>query len=669
MNTYLTEAGGTQITNTNLKNFVIKVVGMVSGSSTDYTSPEHDLSEIKDAVNTDSYLKVAVSKYSQLITKNGYRMTSVNENALTYIKQRIRLMEFGTSIPFDSLLDTISNNLTEYSNVFLVKSRIDKIQGGLQAKGILDKKPVGGYFILDPTTMMIKRDTAGTIKGYQQTVDGTNKTFKPTDIIHIYIDKEGGNAFGTPRYAPCLDDVRILRKIEGNVLSLIYRFAIPLYQAKIGLPQQNFMATDKEIKDAQKEIEKMPSDGIIVTNERTEFKVLGAEGNAIDVKPYLDYYENRVFSGLNLSQSMMGRGGAKQDADSMEQQVHDQVKFFQHTIEAFLATGMFNELLMEGGFDPINNPDDSISFTFNEISLDTKIKMENNVITKFQGNLIPFDEARREIGLTSDNVDTSLLYANMITQANAKELLQMKMDTTTATSNDNRSTNGKTPTSTANKDAKTKNAPTNQHGTYSAKVKEHALHETYATEYNYKKNYADVYKKYRSLRNKVSECADIDISSYKSYWNDIYKSLCDIISDAAGRGMLAYSLTDGVTQQYSTATIDSIDSITKKSLQRLAESILSKLNTDASSSYRKTVMDTLEYRLRFTCEYVEKKSYWYGYLLAAKQKNVKKIYVKFNSDSDKKEHKSVIDLTNRISLQDIPPFHPYCKCSLYKERG
>ncbi len=41
-------------------------------------------------------------------------MTSVNENALSYLQSRIRLMEFGTNIPFSVLiqgLHTIWQNI------------------------------------------------------------------------------------------------------------------------------------------------------------------------------------------------------------------------------------------------------------------------------------------------------------------------------------------------------------------------------------------------------------------------------------------------------------------------------------------------------------------------------------------------------------------------------
>lgn len=656
-----------QISQANLKNFTIKAVGISgNGTTTEYQSAEHDLAEIKDATDTDSYLRVSVLKYAQLITKNGFKMTSVNENALSYLQSRIRLMEFGTNIPFSVLIQGIAYDLAEYSNAFIVKSRVDSIQGGVQATGILDTKPVGGWFRIDPSTVQIKRDSAGTIQGYQQDVDGTTKTFKTTDIVHFYMDKDAGNAFGTPRISVALDDVKILRKIEGHVLSLIYRFAIPLYQVKIGIPEQNMMATDQEIKEAQKEIENMPSDGIIVTNERTEFNSIGAEGEAINLQPYLSYFENRVFSALNLSQSMMGRGGAKQDADSMEQQVHDQVKYFQTTIEAFIEVGMFNEILLEGGFNPISTPDDSVRLTFNEISLDTKVKMENNVLTKYQGNLIEFGEARRELGLTADGVDVSQLYSNLITQTNERELLQMKLGATTTTTagGDNRTLNGKQTSQTPNKDAKNKNMPTNQYGTFSAKVKE--MRESVNTEQEYRENYGDIYKKYSRLRNKIGERTGITRDIYDTYWDSIQQMLKQYAADAAGRGALQYDISYHIREEYQPFEIPQIESLIERTISALADEMYKKIKQKKDPVYRRSVADTMAYRIRFTVTYIVQKSYWYGYALEAKRCGVKTLSVRFHSEKDETNHKKYVSLS-RISLFAIPPFHPYCKCSLFKE--
>lgn len=659
------EGGGgrsssTQITQSNLKNFTIKAVGIAgNGTTTEYQSAEHDLSEIKDAIDTDSYLRIAVLKYAQLITKNGFKIISVNENALSYLQNRIRLMEFGTGVPFKVLIQGIAQDMAEYSNAFIVKSRVDKIQGGLQAKGVLDTKPVGGWFRIDPSTMQIKRDSTGTISGYQQDVDGTTKTFKSTDVVQFYTDKDAGNAFGTPRISVALDDVKILRKIEGHVLSLIYRFAIPLYQVKIGLPETNLMATDQEIKEAQKEIENMPSDGVIVTNERTEFNAIGAEGEAINLQPYLSYFENRVFSALNLSQSMMGRGGAKQDADSMEQQVHDQVKYFQSVMEAFIEVGMFNEILLEGGFNPVSNPDDAVHLIFNEISLDTKVKMENNVLTKYQGNLIEFGEARRELGLTADAVDTSQLYSNLITQTNARELLEIKLGASDTT--DNRTLNGKESEDKPNQAAQSKNMPSNQHGTFSANVKE--MTEATNAETAYNKNYIDIHKKYTRLRNRVGERTGLTRDKFNSYWNDIHEMLRKYAADAAGRGALQYDFTHHIDKQYEPFEIAQIETLIQRTVYALADDMYDKLKQKKDSVYRRSVVDTMAYRMRFVTEYVVQKSYWYGYALEAKKNGEKALTVHFHSEKDREEHKSTISLS-KISLSDIPPFHPYCQCKL-----
>ena len=96
-------SSSSQITNANLKNYIIKHVGWDSESD-DFSPPENDLAEVKSAIETDSYIKVALDKMYQLIFKAGYKITSNNEAAVEYLQQRIKLMEFGTGIPFDIML-------------------------------------------------------------------------------------------------------------------------------------------------------------------------------------------------------------------------------------------------------------------------------------------------------------------------------------------------------------------------------------------------------------------------------------------------------------------------------------------------------------------------------------------------------------------------------------
>ena len=488
-----------------LKNFVVKAVGYVNRETyrrENFKRPEYNLTEIKEAAEADSYIKIAFSKYSYLLFKEGYQLKSENQQAIDYVDRRFKIMSLATGKPMEMLFQEIGDDLVKYSNAFLIKSRVDKIPT-VKAKGVLDDFPVGGYFRVDPASIKIKRDKYGNILKYEQGVGLNKKQFKPEDVIHMYYDKDANNSFGTPRVIAALDDVKLLRKIEGNVVALVHRFAMPLYQWKIGLPQQGFQASDTEIKKAKREIETSTLDGLLITNEKSEIKAIGAEGNALDAKPYLEYFENRAFSALELSASQMGRGGAKQDADSMEAQIHNTVKYIQRVMSIWIENTIINELLLEGGFDILDS-NNEVKYVFNEISIETKIKKENHEMLKYQSNGTTFEEFRRELGMR-DSADESRLYDKLIkddsslksidrsgewqiklADVNAKHALeQAKVQARNSNSSSSSSNKSKSGTSTNTKKARNtsgkkepskavtnNNRPTNQHGTTSVKVKE-----------------------------------------------------------------------------------------------------------------------------------------------------------------------------------------------------
>lgn len=673
----LLEAGGsTQITNTNLKQFIIKHLGYKPDSD-DYSGAESDLAEVRSAIETDSYIKVALDKTFQLIFKAGYKLTSNNEKAVEYLKQRLAVMAFGTGMPWDVMLEEMARDLVYYSNAFWVKSRVDKIMGGLQAKPVLGKKPVGGYFRTDPTTIEIKRDSSGAIKSYKQQEGSEEKEYQANDVVHFFVDREANNNFGTPRVLAALEDVKILRKIEGNTLSLIYRFTIPLYQMIIGLPQENMMATQKEIEEAQDQLNKMPLDGIIITNERTAFKAIGAEGKAIDVTGYLQYYERRVFTALNTSEAMMGRGSSRQNADSMEGLQHDTVKYFQKMISIFIENCVFNEILLEGGFNPIFTPDDWVNFEFNEINLDTKVKMENHELVKFQDNAITFEEMRRAIGKGTEGVDESRLYTNMITTPSQIAVLDAKVSAS-GTTGDGNLKNGKTTTAKSNGEAKNVNAPQNQHGTSSAKIGEsanpiHLTEKDVATvlrkENNvntYREEFPQMYKKYVALRNEVNESGNFSKRSITEYTEDFQKALRPNLEKAVTQGYVKSQLSDRLVD-IGDIEID-IREVTKSADKALTRFVKDLAERTKSAKDIDSCFEFMEYRLRFICVYYTQKAYWYGVVKSYAVQGVKTLHLDLTDTH--KDRKSTIN-TDNFDIDQIPPFAPYCKCGIKdpKDRG
>ncbi len=660
----------------NLKNFIIKTVGLIAKQGENregFTYPEYDLEEIRIASVSDSYIKQALSKYSYQIFKAGYNIKSENHKARDYINKRFRIMSFASQKPMDILFQEIADDLVKYSNAFLIKSRVDSIGMGIKARGVYADKPVGGYFRICPSTIRVKRNENGKIEKYQQFVNGKEKNYKTEDVIHMYLDKDPNNVFGTPRIIAALEDVKLLRKIEGNVISLIYRFAIPIYQWIIGLPEAGLMATDTEINDAKSEIEKIAMDGVIVTNERTQVKAVGAEGEALDASGYLSYFEKRVFTALSVSESQMGRGGSRQDADSMEAQVHDVVKYIEKTFSIFTENMIVNELLLEGGFNPIINEEDIVNFVFEEISLDTKVKVENHQMLKFQSNVSTLEETRRAMGKKED-VDENRLYANMIDNKNALSQIEAKTEGAMMIQRERPATgiagNGKTPkVNDAKGKVKNNNMPKNQSGTTSVKIKESSenqevilLNKKAEDKEKHKEIYRSVYSKYEELRNDIcrdKECIDITVPIAK---DSISKEIKKYVYLAVESGKIK-ALEDsdkGGDAQGLKINISELEKYVESKIKTLLTDIKNKLKTAKDIE---SVFDVMEYRIRYLIEYIIPKSYWYAYVKTNKELGVKELEIDFNGSDDEKNHKKEIDTSN-FALEDIPAFHPFCDCEI-----
>lgn len=530
----------------------------------------YDLAQIKNAVLTDSYLAVAVRKFSQLITKAGYQIKSKNEDAANYVNDRIKVIEFRTKIPFYTLITSIARDLYTYSNSYIIKTRdnnTDKF--GLKAEKIFSGGAISGLFLADPASVTIRRNDAGAIDAYVI----NQEEYSPNDVIHLYIDKMNNADYGTSRIYSALEDVTMLRKAEGLVMTILYRFAIPVLHIKVGNTAEGQYATQKEINDARDAFQEMPNDGFIVTNERTAIEAITPNMQANQLLKFLEYLELRVFSALNASKSSMGRGGGQSSADNTEALMHDEVRAFQNVITNFIEKYLFTELLLEGGFNPLLNKDDYVSFAFNEVSIDTKIKLESNTIQKYQGNVINLDEARRELGL-SNELSEEDMYAFKITQKGKLDLVDaqanaaIKTAKATAALNmqqaqssnddglDNRKFNGKQASSGPNDYFSNDANPTNQNtDKYSIKAKESL--NTQQNLDDYSKNFSEIDKLYKDLSNILTDGGTIEDDKFR-------ETLHEYALDFAKQGVDHSKANNKTNKDKITPNIDVIDDYSSK---------------------------------------------------------------------------------------------------------
>ena len=656
------------------KKVQVKKVGQAikgGGGGGDFEDSPVDLEEIGKAYYTDSYIRRAVDKYAGLMFKNDWELQGKNDAALEYLDTRFKLIAEATGSSMEEMLMQLANDYVLYGNAYLVKARQKGSQAGatgVKAVGYTSNQPVAGYFVLAPTTVTVSRDEFGKILKYQQsTSGGQGVEYKPEDIIHFAYHRPTGRAYGVPFIFNALDDVKILRQIEENVARLIYRNLFPLYMYQVGSEKPGFEATDEEIDAVREEIRDMPMDGGIVVPERHNIQVIGAEGNAIDANGYLKYFRQRVFTGLGVSDSVMGVGDSanKSTSDNQSADLNDAIKEFQRGFAEIMKTQVINEILFEGGFDPVVNPDDEVKFLFSEIELDAKIKKENHIIQMFTQNAITHEEMRMMMGL-EPVPDENRLQANMF----------MKVDQGAAAQGDN------------------KDQPANQHGKKQSPGKPNRKNEALS-----EKNNEKVLTEANEV---VTLTSELDVFKYTSiledYWN---KAKSDVVNRVArGESMkiipalttrLIHDMMKNRNRQYlekaivkgfrngreqvgfeiplakrevekaiqkGQKSIDKVITELEEALQKASE-----IEEAKRIAYIESAFHANKYRLRLISKTMLYAAYNHGVGLAGNAGGIESMNIVSNETACKTCESQIktIELTGDW-LSQLPPHHPGCEC-------
>lgn len=384
---------------------------------------------ISNGLKADGYIRTAVSKYENSIFLRGYKIHTLKPAIDKYLLTRLQLIvdAMPSHNHIDDFFQAIAHDLVAYANVFIIKHRRKQtmLPNGLKLKGVPRVKPGGKddaqpkleqrdpivcYELVHPATMHIVRDKNGNVVRYEQwpmgAVERPNDTkniekWQPGEIIHIVVNREDGYAYGTPFLTAVIEDIRMLRGIEDHVSRLTYRFAFPFTQVKVGLDKPGMQATEEDLTYYRNLVSNAPPDATLTTSEKVSFEVIGVEGQALEMGPYLTHFKGRAFSGLGVSSVAMGDSAdsSRATADAMSTEMHDQIKHFQNVFARNVNQEILRELLLEGGFDwyadPIKN---WAMIIFEEIEVESQIKRESHYLSLLQANAITFEEFRKLTG-------------------------------------------------------------------------------------------------------------------------------------------------------------------------------------------------------------------------------------------------------------------------------
>jgi hypothetical protein len=423
-----------------LASTVVKTVTFKSNSATDYEDPDFSFEDIQEGYNTDSYIRQGVDKYVDQVFKEGFNFYGKDSNVVTYLKLRLEYIAEATGIPIDQFLIDIAEDIVKYANCIIIKVRNsdpNSLPQGVKVTGLNGKDPVVGYFCADPVTMTVKRDKNGIIQSWKQETDAGQQEFAPEDVIHFYYKRSKGNAYGTSFLVPVLDDVRALRQAEENVLKMMYRNIYPFNHITVGTDETP--GTEPEVQKVIETVEGMDVEGGIVTTERVKITPI-ATNQVIDAEPYLRYLEERVFSGMGIPAIMFGRGNTanRSTGDNMTSEMADRIRAITKILEMFFNAFVVKEILMEGGYDPVLNPDQIAELKFHDNDVDVKIKKEVHIIYKYEHNAITEDEMRDQLGMDPvADADREKMFVNLITRETAKLTASLKPEQSTGTGETN----------------------------------------------------------------------------------------------------------------------------------------------------------------------------------------------------------------------------------------
>lgn len=644
--------------------------------------PEYDLNLMRRACDVESLFMHSIRKHREQCLNKGATIDGDNQKTVDYIKKRLVEMSLAKWEPTYNVMAQIAHDLIKFSNAFVLKVRDEKVSSGKSHKVIGDKelKPIAGLEVMDPCIMKVKKNKkTGDVQKWIQQNDSETKEYSPDDVVHIHYNRETGFTFGAPAFLPAVEDARALRRIETIAELIPSKCAFPVYHISIGDPEtgcQTFGERD-EVDIFRDENPEMPSEGAIVTSYRVKIEGISSDPE-LDTRPILEYWKQRVLGGLNLSTIDVGQGDSanRSTAHSLNQNAIEFVKEIQKVMEEFISFYIFNELLIEGGYNL--TPDNMVYMKFHEVDIEAEMARDNHALNQFQGNLWPRERALKYQNKTelTEEESNDMFFENVT----LKEI-KAKTASEIAVSREGAKLSGGQPsTSKTSSEGRTKQLaqPKNQTGEKTKAVTRP------------KQDFFDYQQESKTLS-----------QEFIRIWNDLNNQIVNMIETESEKDEIIKVIEDSTQQFLNTARPYTISAASRGRddfhedagkiqissnlidlsdfqgfFSKYTDSTLKRLNKNLSDndySNKEDIQeqfDRLQYRLRFMANNEIKLAYVYGYAKTAEWAGLDKVYVHSSDDSCEscQTRKFVVKLGN-IKPNNLRDPHPNCNCrvSIHRE--
>lgn len=200
------------------------------------------------------------------------------------------------------------------------------------------------------------------------------------------------------------------------------------YKAKIGYGK------------AKTEKHHLPVHRVLISNGCSQYRYMTSENISIEDYDGIMYcynVPNHLFiTRRNGKIAIQGNTANRSTGDNMTSEMADRIRAMCRIIEMFVNSFIVKELLMEGGYDPVLNPDQVVEFKFDDNDVDVMIKKQVHAIYKYEHNAITEDEMRDELGMDPiPDGERDKMHVEIITRTNAELAAKQSAEAAAAKSN------------------------------------------------------------------------------------------------------------------------------------------------------------------------------------------------------------------------------------------
>ena len=391
--------------------------------------------EFKITADTDVDLKKFNTEFMKLVTKSGrgytwksftrrvthdfckYGNTFLYPDYLQPGTNLIGSIKFFDPVTMGALVNKDDGELYMWVRKQVLRKRgdIEKHLRAGQPPAIRSVTNLGRYFFA-----LIPRVIVGT---HNNTYD---PKYDPRELVHIpYMDLHQ-TVISIPPIYPVLDDILTLRNIEDDITLNSFQYGHPFLWGKIIREGMDNTQLKSEAAFLRDQVESMEGNGLIVTSDRVEMKLLGPEGTFPNLVQYHEMFLKRIEKGVGIPDIFTGDGGGvgRQTSETVEKSVFGMLEDMGGRIAQGLqqlADRVWNRnILKKSDMDSWTDPS-PIRIEFGNPSRADKRADEQHHTLLFQGGALKHDEYRKAIGLTPDPAWAGKYFFEIQSQMNTEQ--------------------------------------------------------------------------------------------------------------------------------------------------------------------------------------------------------------------------------------------------------